>query len=150
MTEERQAGPRVVIDTSVLLPILKYRDSTPETSWLAKLWMNRQITPLVNRETISELREKLVEDNSSLKMQKAWTFAQSRIRKYEPWCEPVAVETNPSNPRCSDPGDQMFIDLAIAGNAEILVARDRAILCMKNRVAFEIMDDREFRRRTRS
>ena len=57
MTEERQAGPRVVIDTSVLLPILKYRDSTPETNWLAKLWMNRQITPLVNRETISELRE---------------------------------------------------------------------------------------------
>ena len=44
----------------------------------------------------------------------------------------------------------MFIDLAIAGNAAILVARDRAILCMKNRVAFEIMDDGEFRRRTRS
>ena len=148
MTEEPQARQRIVIDTNVLLPLLEY--GGPETNWLAKLWMTRQVTPLVNRETIFELREKLVERNLSLKLQKARAFADSRILKYEPWCEPVALETNPSNPQCSDPRDQMFIDLAIAGNAAILVARDRAILCMKNRVAFEIMDDGEFRRRTRS
>ena len=148
MTEQTQARQRIVIDTNVLLPVLEYRG--PETNWLAKLWMTRQVTPLVNRETIFELRGKLVERNLSLKLQKARAFADSRIRKYEPWCEPVALETNPSNPQCSDPRDQMFIDLAIAGNAEILVARDRAIRCMKNRVAFEIMDAQEFRRRTRS
>ena len=148
MTEEPHARQRIVIDANVLLPVLEHRG--PETNWLAKLRMTRRVTPLVNRETIFELREKLVERNPSLKLQKAGAFADSRIRKYEPWCEPAALETNPSNPRCSDPRDQMFIDPAIAGNAEILAARDRAILCMKNRAAFEIMDDREFRRRTRS
>ena len=31
-------------------------------------------------------------------------------------------------PRCSDPDDQIFIDLAIAQGAQLLLTRDRALL----------------------
>ena len=40
-------------------------------------------------------------------------------------------------PRCSDEDDQMFIDLAISGEAEILVTGDKALLDTK--VEFRIM-----------
>lgn len=144
MTQGRQANQRVVIDTSVLLPILLYRD--PESNWLAKLWIDAQILPLSNRETISELRDKLIEKSRSPKLQQARVFAEAKILKYEPWCKPVALEVNPANPRCSDPEDQKFIDLAITGCADILITRDRALLCMNDQVTFEIMNDRDFRR----
>jgi putative PIN family toxin of toxin-antitoxin system len=143
MTQEPQASQRVVIDTSVLLPILLYHD--PESNWLAKLWIDAQILPLSNRETISELWEKLVEKSPRAKPQQARLFAETRIRKYEPWCEPVALEINPANPRCSDTEDQKFIDLAITGHAATLVTRDRALLCMNDQVTFEIINDRDFR-----
>ena len=144
MTQGRQANQRVVIDTSILLPILLYHDT--ESNWLAKLWIDLQILPLSNRETISELRDKLIEKSPSPKPQQARVFAEAKILKYEPWCKPVALEANPANPRCSDPEDQRFIDLAIVGRADILITRDKSLLCMKNQVAFGIIDDRDFRR----
>jgi putative PIN family toxin of toxin-antitoxin system len=143
MTQEPQASQRVVIDTSVLLPILLYHD--PESNWLAKLWIDAQILPLSNRETISELRDKLVEKSPSPKPQQARLFAEAKILKYEPWCKPAALEINPANPRCSDTEDQKFIDLAIIGHAAVLITRDRALLCMNDQVTFEIMNDRDFR-----
>ena len=38
-----------------------------------------------------------------------------------------------AGPRCSDPDDQMFIDLAIARSAHALLTRDRALLRLASR-----------------
>ena len=137
-----QPAPRVVIDTNVLLPILLYEK--PESNWLARLWIDHRITPLANRETLSELRNKLEEKSARLKLQQAKAFAAARMAKYEPWCEQTPVETNPANPRCEDPSDQKFIDLAIQGQAKILITKDKQLLSMGDRTSFRIMNDSDF------
>jgi len=38
-----------------------------------------------------------------------------------------------ASPRCSDPDDQMFIDLAVARSAHVLLTRDRALLRLASR-----------------
>ena len=143
-----QAAPRVVIDTSVLLPVLLYEK--PESNWLATLWIDHRITPLANRETLSELRNKLEEKSAKLKLQQAKAFAAARMAKYEPWCEQTPVETNPANPRCEDPSDQKFIDLAIHGQAEVIITRDNKLLSTGDRTPFRIMNDSDFRAEVRT
>lgn len=48
-------------------------------------------------------------------------------------------------PRCSDPDDQKFIELAAAARAEALVSKDRAVLKLRRRCAplFRVMTPAE-------
>ena len=48
-------------------------------------------------------------------------------------------------PRCSDPDDQKFLELAAATRAQILVSKDRALLKLRRRCApqFRIMTPAE-------
>jgi predicted nucleic acid-binding protein len=48
-------------------------------------------------------------------------------------------------PRCSDPDDQKFIELAGASGAQALVSKDRAVLKLRRRCAphFRIMTPAE-------
>ena len=39
----------------------------------------------------------------------------------------------------------MFINLGVAGNADILVARDRSLLMMDGDLPFRIMNEQDFR-----
>jgi putative PIN family toxin of toxin-antitoxin system len=51
-------------------------------------------------------------------------------------------------PRCQDPDDQKFLELALASGARWLVTRDRALLALARRVSragwFEILEPREW------
>ena len=64
---------------------------------------------------------------------------------YERNWEMVPWEDMAHTPRCSDPEDQMFINLGVAGNADILVARDRSLLMMDGDLPFRIMNEQDFR-----
>lgn len=46
-------------------------------------------------------------------------------------------------PRCFDKGDQVFIDLAVSGRAEILITGDKALL--KTKVEFKIINPAEYK-----
>jgi predicted nucleic acid-binding protein len=48
-------------------------------------------------------------------------------------------------PRCSDPDDQKFIELAAAAEAQGLVSKDRAVLKLRRRCApfFQVMTPAE-------
>ena len=104
-------------------------------------WTHR---PLVNEETIADLREKILERSPSPKVYQADLFVRKTMRPYQQWCEVLPV-TDTQSPVCRDPTDQKFIDLAVTGKADYLVTRDDALLEMDDTLSFAVVNDREFR-----
>ena len=145
MTQAQGQQLRVVIDNSVLVAILQHRN--PGNNWLIQLWTSGRILPLVSQETLHELEEKLLQYSPTPDFYLATKFVAVAMRKYQPWCEWVEPQDSRLNPECRDPNDQKFIDLAFAGNARVLIARDRKLLEMNSQTPFEIMEDHELRNR---
>ncbi|MBC7941862.1 MAG: PIN domain-containing protein [Chitinophagaceae bacterium] len=60
---------------------------------------------------------------------------------FDRWTQacPEPCDSRPSGPRCSDPNDQVFVDLALVYGARWLVTHDRALLklarALRHRVA---------------
>lgn len=71
-------------------------------------------------------------------------FVTKSLRYYIPWCDHLALQDNTNTPRCRDPKDQMFIDLAVAGQADFLITKDDDLLSMNAETAFEILEDFRF------
>ena len=132
---------RVVIDTSAALPVLTSEDV--DNHWLVLLWQSNAIIPMVNSETIEELKAQIIEHSPTAKELQARRFLIKTMSRYEPWCETVSLTTAPDAPQCRDASDQMFIDLAIAGEAVVLLTRDCDLLTMDPCPTFRILDDRE-------
>ena len=142
MTTQSSGPPRIVIDTSVTLPLITRNN--PQSSRLVQLWQNRLIIPLINSETIQELRAKLLEISPTPKPLQAQRFADNKLRQYRPWCEETPLARPPQAPRCRDTNDQKFIDLAITANADALITRDNDLLSMKDQVPFGIINEVDF------
>jgi len=61
---------------------------------------------------------------------------EKALRWFDAHAEVVdAPPAHPPLPRCSDPDDQKFLDLAWAAAADVLVTKDRALLDLARRVA---------------
>ena len=146
MTLEGNGPIRVVIDTSILVPILTYE--FPSSNWLVQMWQSRLIEPLICDETLDELEEKLLERSPTAKEYPARKFVERALRQYTPWCRIIPPQDSGCNPRCEDETDQKFIDLACAGTAEVLITRDDKLLSMDHATAFLITNDRGFRNMT--
>ena len=67
------------------------------------------------------------------------------MASYGPWCKTIELSIPENSPRCRDPKDQKFIDLAITGNAQCLITRDNDQLSMNEVTPFEILNDYRFR-----
>ena len=145
MSNPQNRPLRVVIDTSVLLAILRHDD--PGQNWLIELWRAGTIVPLVSQETLHELEQKLLEHSPSPNHYQATKFVERAIRRYQPWCEQVEPLDSGLNPKCEDRDDQIFVDLACEGSADVILARDRKLLDMAKEPRFEVMTDRAFRGR---
>ena len=140
MAPQQPEPLRVVIDTSAALPILT--GTGVDNHWLVLLWQSSRIIPLVNSETIEELREQIIEASPTAKELQARRFLIKTMSRYEPWCVTVPLVAVPDAPQCRDSSDQMFIDLAIVGGADILFSRDPDLLTMDPGPRFRILDDR--------
>ena len=132
---------RVVIDTSAALPALT--SDSVDNHWLVLLWQTNRIIPLVNSETIEELKAQIIEHSPTARELQARRFLIKTMSRYEPWCVTVPLVDVTDAPQCRDASDQMFIDLAIAGEANILLTRDPDLLIMDPGPTFRILDDRE-------
>jgi predicted nucleic acid-binding protein len=124
----RVTPPAVVLDTNAVLDWLVFRDvriaplaeavSEGRAVWLA---------PAGGRE---ELRAVLERDQLRRPVNPASVLSQ-----YDRLAVPCASPaTSPAAPRCSDPDDQMFLDLAVSTRARWLVTRDKALLTLRARV----------------
>ena len=143
MSSPQNPPLRVVIDSSVLVAILRHEN--PGNNWLIQLWRAKGIIPLASLETLHELEQKLLRHSPTPDFYLATKFVERAMRRYEPWCELVEPQDNSDNPKCADPDDQKFIDLAFEGNADVILARDRDLRDMNEQCPFEIMVDRKFR-----
>lgn len=114
---------RIVLDTNAWLDLFVFED--PAAAALAAALRSGALRALRSHRTDEELRA------VSIRPQFASRLA---IRPLEPMLEAWRNRAEPIEPDrtapwiCSDPDDQKFLDLAVAGGAGMLFTKDRALL----------------------
>lgn len=125
MTEPRRPW-RLVLDTNVVLDLLHFADAT--VSPILNALETRSAHCCVSDETLNELRRVLAYPEFKIDTEAQTTL----LTRYQGWTgpgEPVSVHAN--LPRCSDPDDQMFLELAASTQADFLISKDKALLRLK-------------------
>jgi putative PIN family toxin of toxin-antitoxin system len=126
----RPSVPAIVIDTNTVLDWLLFDEPgvAPLTAavqsgsvcWIACEEMRAECEHILSRKALARWRPQ------PERVTQAWAR--------HAWILPTP-QTAPTWPRCTDPDDQIFIDLAIAAGARWLITRDRALLRLRRRAA---------------
>ena len=132
---------RVVFDTNTVVSALLFEHG--QLSWLRDHWRSSEVVALVARPTIDELIRVLAYPKFNLNKAEI----EALLADYLPFTSAVTVPPKLQSPQCSDINDQMFVDLAIQGQADILVTGDRALLAMEIEVTIERAADYKHRRK---
>ena len=130
---------RVVFDTNTVISALLFGHG--QLSWLREHWRSNDVVSLVSRPTVAEFIRVLAYPKFDLDKAEI----EALLADYLPFTEAVTVSSRAQSTKCRDIDDQMFVDLAIQGQADILVTGDRALLAMNFGVAIEKPAD--YRRR---
>lgn len=131
---------RVVLDTNCVVSALIF--SQEKMAWLRHGWQSGEFTPLVNKQTASELlrvlaypKFKLTKAEQGLLLADFLPYTESVLQPDDPIALPVVRDTE----------DQKFLLLAIAGKAEVLVTGDNDLLVLKDDFnAIPILTIKEF------
>ena len=124
---------RAVLDTSVLVSALVFHAGA--LTWLRDAWRSGRVLPLASRATAAELIRVLAYPKFAL------TASEQRdlLDDYLPFCESVTVPNPPPVvPDCRDPFDRPFLELALAGESEVLVTGDADLLALAQEFAVPI------------
>lgn len=125
---------RVVIDTNVVLSALLFEHG--HVSWLRGAWSRLRCRPLVSTETVEELLRALAYPKFKLSAQDR----EELLGDYLPFAERVEAGRGSALPKCKDPDDQKFLDLAHAGRAAVLITGDKALLALAGTCPFDILN----------
>lgn len=135
-------GVRVVCDTNVVVSALVFPRG--RLGWLREAWRAGRSVALVSRETVEELLRVLHYPKFELTDEER----QELLGEYLPFAEIVAPEeTRQEIPSCRDPGDRMFLELAMAGGAELLITGDPDLLALADSFPVPIVSPAEARDR---
>ncbi|MDP1863268.1 MAG: putative toxin-antitoxin system toxin component, PIN family [Thiobacillus sp.] len=150
--------PLLVLDTNVVLDLLHFEDAIAYPI-LAAL-QNGRVHCAVTAETLEEFRRVLNYPEFELAPTKQATL----LARYQNISRTVATVSSATElphkgtpihyglkpvwscmPRCSDPDDQKFLELAASSHAHTLVSKDRALLKLRRRCAthFQVMTPAE-------
>ena len=125
---------RVVLDTNALISALLFRG---HSSFLAQLWQEQKITPLVCKETVNEFLRVLDYPKFKLSTLQIETVAEM----YLCYVQQITLDSEklPTKlPQCRDVKDQIFIELAYQGKADVLISGDADLLVLKKQLPFVI------------
>ena len=132
---------RVVFDTNTVISALLFGGAL---SWLVPHWHTRISVPLISRATADEFLRVLRYPKFGLSDAQTEAFAA----RYLPLGERVDVdETALILPVCRDPKDRMFLALADAGRADVLVTGDGDLLALSGQTRFLVETPEQYRTR---
>jgi putative PIN family toxin of toxin-antitoxin system len=132
--------PLLVLDTNVVLDLLHFDDASAQP--LRDALMEGRMRCAVTDATFGEWQRVLGYPEFALNA----TQQAALAARYRELATLIAMDTAVSGlPRCSDPDDQKFIELAAAARAGALVSKDRAVLKLRRRCApwFRVMTPAE-------
>ena len=134
---------RVVLDSNVVVSALLFRQG--KLAWLRASWQSGHFIPLASRATIEEILR--VIGYEKFRLGKAQLEEVAAL--YLPHVEIITVTESARRklPVCRDPEDQEFLALANAGNADVIVTGDKALLELAAKTRFEIENPAAFRQR---
>lgn len=117
---------RLVLDTNVVLDLLHFADA-PALPILNSLEAG-DAQCYASAETLDELRRVLT--YAAFKLDdEAQLALHARYQAVTSLAKPTSVSGG--LPRCSDPDDQMFLELAASTHADLLVSKDKALLALE-------------------
>jgi putative PIN family toxin of toxin-antitoxin system len=131
---------RVVFDTGTVVSALLLANG--RLSWLRQHWREGGCLPLISRPTAAELTRVLRYPKFGLSPDDA----RELLADYLPYCEVIEREDRCASV-CRDKTDQIFLDLAQSGNADLLVSGDQDLLTLAGQAAFIIETPEAYRRR---
>ena len=110
---------RAVFDTNVVISTLVFGR---RLRWLREVWAEGAVIPLVCRETAAELLRVLAYPKFRLSPEER----EQLLGDYLPFAEIVALPDPPPElpVACRDRDDAVFLTLAIAGRADLLISGD--------------------------
>lgn len=128
---------RVVFDTNVLVSALLFEDSLPaqafffaarESEIIISSALVEEIQEVLNRPKFDRFMAKNHRENFILSLVETATLVEIR--------ETVEV--------CRDPKDNMILEVAVSGNAEIIVTGDKDLLVLQPFRGIQILQPRSF------
>jgi len=123
--------PRLVLDTNVWLDWLVFRDPGVEPLKSAVAAGHAEI--LIDEACEAELARVLAYDLGKHSIDPAAQAACLMECKRISRPIPGAATDRAGLPRCADPGDQIFLEAALAARADFLVTKDRELLALARR-----------------
>jgi putative PIN family toxin of toxin-antitoxin system len=115
----------VVLDTNVVLSALLFAGGA--ASRLRTGWQSGRFAPLASQAPADELVRAL----GYPKFRLSAAGREDLLAEYLPWVQVVRISNPPpAFPRCRDPGDVPFLQLAVAGKARALVTGDQDLLAL--------------------
>ncbi|MFA5797471.1 MAG: putative toxin-antitoxin system toxin component, PIN family [Candidatus Woesearchaeota archaeon] len=125
----------VVLDTNIFISGIFWKGDSYK---ILCLWDEGRIQLIISQEIISEIFRVLSDFKVRLseELQDAWI---TRIREYG-----VVVDPKERFHIVSDPADDKFIDVAIAGNASYIISNDKHLLTLKQFKGVRILTPKEF------
>jgi putative PIN family toxin of toxin-antitoxin system len=138
-----QVAPRVVFDTAVIVSALVFPGG--RLAWLREAWRTGGVVPLVSRPTVEELIRVLAYPKFKLTASER----EDLLGDFLPYAEVLEKKNaGAALPKCRDPEDQMFIELAAAADAGAIVTGDKDLLALAKRFHIPIMDPEQWRQKT--
>ena len=132
--------PRVVLDSNVVVSALLFPQG--RLTWIRHTWIRRDLVPLVSAATSKELIRVLAYPKFGL----APEAIEALLSDYLPFAETVRfVPGEAFVPETPDSDDRIFMELAVAGEASLLVTGDRALRQVPGPSGLRVVSPEEFR-----
>jgi len=130
-----RGAERIVLDTNVCLDLLLFDD--PGVATLAQALLSGRLIAVANADTRAEWRRVLAYPALRLDPRRQAELIDSfDALVADVAAAPAAARSmtaNPPLPRCGDPDDQKFLELARDAGARWLLSRDRDLLVLAKR-----------------